>query len=154
MRIAKRYDRKGIVYNRNDEPVSVITMMGVNHTPSSSFNLFSVSHCLRKGWALHGDFSGFTLTRGSSTIVFDIRIKSGSGYLWAAKLFPVRTPKGLWILLIRHVKRMMKVGNMIPRPLIQMTTFMKKSRPHHAIKYSKMRQLSPSTQLVDPSVMA
>ena len=94
MRIAKRYDRKGIVYNRNDEPVSMITMMEVNHTPSSTFNHFSVSHCLRKGWTLHGDFSGFTLTKGSSTIVFNIRIKSGSGYLWAAKIVPCEDPEG------------------------------------------------------------
>ena len=94
MKIAKRYDRKGIVYNRNDEPVSMITMMGVNHTPSSSFNLFSVSHCLRKGWTLHGDFNGFTLTKGSSTIAFNIRIKSGSGYLWAAKIVPCEALEG------------------------------------------------------------
>ena len=87
MRIAKRY-------NRNNEPVSVITMMEVNHTPSSSFNLFSVSHCLRKGWKVHGDFTGFTLTRGEFKIVFDIRIKSGIGYLWTAKIVPCVDPEG------------------------------------------------------------
>ena len=69
-------------------------MIGVNHTPSSSFNLFSVSHCLRKGWSLRGDFSGFTLTRGDSNIVFDIRIQAGSGFLWAAKIVPVDVPEG------------------------------------------------------------
>ena len=95
MTTKKRYDRKGIVYNKNNEPVSTITMMGVNHTPSSSFNLFSVSHCLRKGWSLSGDFVGFTLTRGESIIVFDIRIQAGSGYLWAAKIVPVEIPEGL-----------------------------------------------------------
>ena len=93
MTIRKRYDRKGIVYNKHNEPVSTITMMGVNHTPSSSFNLFSVSHCLRKGWSLSGDFSGFTLTRDASKIVFDIRIQAGSAYLWTAKTAPVDVPE-------------------------------------------------------------
>ena len=43
MTIENRYDRKGIVYNRNNEPVSTITMMGVNHT-LPHLSIFFLSH--------------------------------------------------------------------------------------------------------------
>ena len=43
---------------------------------------------MKKGWKLYGNFNGFVLTRSASEIRLDIRIPSGSGNLWAARLIP------------------------------------------------------------------
>ena len=86
-----RFDKAGFFHNKDNKRVSRIILKGVNYVPESSFNLFSVSHSLKKGWKIHGNFTGFTLTKGSVKINFDIRIRSGSGYLWATRLVPEGT---------------------------------------------------------------
>ena len=86
-----RFDEAGFLHNKDNKRISRIVLKGVNYAPESSFNLFSVSHSLKKGWKIYGNFSGFTLTKGSAKINVDIRIRSGSGYLWATRLVPEGT---------------------------------------------------------------
>ena len=86
-----RFDKAGFLHNKDNKRISRIVLKGVNYAPESSFNLFSVSHSLKKGWKIYGNFAGFTLTKGSAKINFDIRIRSGSGYLWATRLVPEGT---------------------------------------------------------------
>ena len=89
--IIKRFDMAGTVHNRQNEPVSSIVIRGVNHVPSSTFNLFSVAQSLKHGWKFYGNYQGFVLTKGDARIVFDIRIPSGTGYLWATTIVPSKT---------------------------------------------------------------
>ena len=86
--IIKRYDKADILHDKTNKPVSRLVLKGVNYAPASSFNLFAVSQSMKEGWKLYGNFNGFILTRVTSEIRFDIRIPSGSGYLWAARLMP------------------------------------------------------------------
>ena len=93
MRIHSRSDVRGTLYSKDDTPVSKIVLVGVNHTPNSNFNLFSVAMCLKHGWKLTADFhTGCVLTKGNQAICFDIRVKSGTGYLWVAKIVPDEVP--------------------------------------------------------------
>ena len=89
--IVKRFDMAGTVFNKHNEPVSSIVLRGVNHVPSSTFNLFSVAQSLKTGWKFFGNYQGFVLTKGNAKIIFDIRIPSGSGYLWATTIVPTTT---------------------------------------------------------------
>ena len=86
--VIKRFDMAGAVFNKENKPVSSIVLRGVNHVPSSTFNLFSVAQSLKTGWKFFGNYQGFVLTKGSPRIIFDIRIPSGSGYLWATTIVP------------------------------------------------------------------
>ena len=89
--IVKRFDMAGTVYDKHTKLVSSIVLRGVNHVPSSTFNLFSVAQSLKTGWKFYGKYQGFVLTKGSARIIFDIRIPSGSGYLWATTIVPSTT---------------------------------------------------------------
>ena len=45
--------------------------------------------CLKHGWTLNANFeTDYLLTRDKQKIRFDIRVKSGTGYLWVAKIVP------------------------------------------------------------------
>ena len=89
MKIHSRSDIRGTLYTKENVPVSKIVLVGVNHTPNSNFNLFSVAMCLKHGWTLNANFNtGCVLTKDSQEIRFDIRVKSGTGYLWVAKIVP------------------------------------------------------------------
>ena len=90
MRIHSRHDISGTLYDKDDNPVSKIMLVGVNYTPSSTYNLlFSLAICLKHGWQLNGNFdTGCVLTKNGQELRFDIRVKSGSGYLWVTKIVP------------------------------------------------------------------
>ena len=89
MKIHSRSDIRGTLYNKENTPVSKTVLVRVNHTPNSTFNLFSVATCLKHGWILTANFeTGCVLTRDRQEIRFDIRVKSGTGYLWVAKIVP------------------------------------------------------------------
>ena len=89
MKIHSRHDISGTLYDRDDNPVSKILLVGVNYTSNSNFNLFSVAMCLKHGWELNSNFdTGCILTKNGQEIRFDIRVKSGSGYPWVAKIVP------------------------------------------------------------------
>ena len=89
--IVKRFDMAGMIYDDGNKAVSSIVLRGVNHVPSSTLNLFSVAQSLKNGWKCYGNFQGFILTKGDARIIFDVRIPSGSGYLWATTIVPHAT---------------------------------------------------------------
>ena len=89
--IVKCFDTAGTVFDKHNKPDSSIVLRGVNHVPSSTFNLFSVAQSLKTRWKFYGNFQGFVLTKGDARIIFDIRIPSGSGCLWATTIVPCKT---------------------------------------------------------------
>ena len=92
--IIKRFDLKGTLMSKNNKKIATMILKGVNHAPASAFNLFSVAQSLKNGLKLTGDFDCLQLTKGSKSLRFDIRVRSGSGYLWCARIVPSSSPTG------------------------------------------------------------
>ena len=76
-------DLKGQVCNRYGVPLHAVNIKGVKYVPNSSFNLFSVSKRLREGWTLHGNKNMIWIQKGETKIVFDIRIDTTEGCVFA-----------------------------------------------------------------------
>jgi len=74
---------KGIVCNKSGKQLYPITMKGVKHVPNSKFNLFSVTKRLKDGWKLHGDKHSMWLEKKDMKVVFDIRVDTKEGCIFA-----------------------------------------------------------------------
>ena len=55
----------------------------VSHLPDGKFNLFSVSRLQNEGWLLHGDKDRIWMTKSKNRIVFDIKIQTPKGAVYA-----------------------------------------------------------------------
>ena len=63
-----------------------IRIKDVTILKNGSFNLFSVSQALKKGWILEGDKDRVMIKKGKLEIKFDIKIKTAKGVLFATKI--------------------------------------------------------------------
>jgi hypothetical protein len=63
-----------------------IRIKDVTVLKNGSFNLFSVSQALKKGWILEGDKDKVVIKKGKLEIKFDIKIKTTKGVLFATKI--------------------------------------------------------------------
>ena len=61
-----------------------VTIKDMVHSPSSEFNLFSLTKRLDDGWTLGGDSDIFWISKGDKKVVFDIKIKTPKGAIFAA----------------------------------------------------------------------
>ena len=55
----------------------------VSHLPDGKFNLFSVSRLQNEGWLLHRDKNCIWMTKEKGKIVFDIKIPTPKGAVYA-----------------------------------------------------------------------
>ena len=55
----------------------------VSHLPDSKFNLFSVLRLQNKSWLLHGDKDPIWMTKEKGKIMFDIKIPTPKGAVYA-----------------------------------------------------------------------
>ena len=92
--IVRRFDLQGTFMSSANSAVATIIIRGVNYAPRSAFNLFSVAQSLKDGWELHGNYNGLQLTKGNQKICFNTRGRAGTGYLWCARIIPMRDPLG------------------------------------------------------------
>ena len=92
--IVRQFDLQGTFMSHSITPVATIILRGVNYAPRSAFNLFSVAQSLKDGWQLHGDYKGLRLTKNGQEIYFNTRVRAGTGYLWCARIVPMRDPLG------------------------------------------------------------
>ena len=76
------------------------------------YNLFSLSKCLNEGWTMSGNTECIKLTKGDTTIRFDIKVHSPKGVLYAA-----------------YFKRDMEVGNQATDQKISMSI----QQAHHRL---------------------
>ena len=58
----------------------------INHCPEGRFNLLSISKFQQEGWLLHGDENRIWLTKGTTTLLFDIKISTRKSVLYCAYL--------------------------------------------------------------------
>ena len=65
-----------------------IRMTAVSVVPTSGFNLFSISRCLKEGWKLSGTAEALILSKGRMTLKFDIVIPTEKGVIFAIYLQP------------------------------------------------------------------
>ena len=76
----------GTVYNKQDEPVYPVKLQNVVVSQAATFNLFSITSMLKKGWILSGSTNHLTLTKDAIVIDFDIKIATHKGMLFCIKI--------------------------------------------------------------------
>ena len=76
-------DIVGTLCDRHGKRLSSVQLQEVSLLPTGAFNLFSVSKLMMKGWRLSGDSTAMKLTNGRDEIIFDIKIPSPRGMLYA-----------------------------------------------------------------------
>ena len=79
-------DLQGTMCNKEGTELGNATLKDVAYLPTSKFNLFSVTKLQRDGWTLHGDKNQIKLTKGNSSVVFDIVINTPKGAIYAMYL--------------------------------------------------------------------
>ena len=65
---------------------SPIRIQDVTIMPNGTFNLFSVSQALSKGWEMEGNKNETTLKKGKCELKFDLKISTSKGVLYATKI--------------------------------------------------------------------
>jgi hypothetical protein len=58
-------------------------MPDVKVVPDNKFNLFSITKKLISGWKLGGDTNSTWLSKGNNNVVFDLKIKTKEGSIYA-----------------------------------------------------------------------
>jgi hypothetical protein len=77
------FDLPGVITDANGKELHSVKMYNVKHVKSAKFNLFSITKRQEDGWILHGDRDAIWLTKEDKTIVFDIKIKTSEGLVFA-----------------------------------------------------------------------
>jgi Zinc knuckle len=75
--MAMIWDLPGTMCNKEGNELCSATLKDVAYLPTSQFNLFSIMT-----WVLHGDKDQISLTKGSSSVVFDIVISTPKGAIY------------------------------------------------------------------------
>ena len=73
----------GMVCNKFGNQLNRVTIHDVAVIPSAGYNLFSISKMLKQGWKLTGDEELLVITKGENKLVFDIRVQTPRGVLFA-----------------------------------------------------------------------
>ena len=79
-------DLNGTMCDKEGHELGVATLKDVAYLPMSKFNLFSVTKLQREGWILHGHKNQIKLTKGTSSVVFDIVIDTPKGAIYGMYL--------------------------------------------------------------------
>ena len=76
-------DISGIMCDQYGVEIGPSKLCEVSHLPDGKFNLFSVLHLQNEGWLLHGDKDCIWMTKEKGRIVFDIKIPTPKGAVYA-----------------------------------------------------------------------
>ena len=77
-------DVSGNFCNKFGEEVGYATIKEMVHTPNAEYNLFSITKRLDDSWELKGSSQAIWIEKGSLKVVFDIKIKTPKGAIFAA----------------------------------------------------------------------
>jgi Reverse transcriptase (RNA-dependent DNA polymerase) len=80
------FDLPGVITDSSGNELQAVKLLNVRHVPSAMFNLFSTTKRQKAGWSLHGDDEAIWLTKGEHKIVFDIRIETPEGLVFAVNM--------------------------------------------------------------------
>jgi hypothetical protein len=84
----KTGDKHCFIKQPNSEPIEVV-LEGYQQVPGLWVNLFSLTSAIKNGWSIGNQGKMITVKKGSTTIVFDKILNTGSGYLCGVEMEPV-----------------------------------------------------------------
>jgi hypothetical protein len=73
----------GVIMDKNGNEILSARLQNVKHVKSAKFNLFSLTKRQKDGWLLSGDSEAISIMKGGLKIVFDIRIETPEGLIFA-----------------------------------------------------------------------
>ena len=76
-------DLSGNFCNKHGKEVGQATIKDMVYTPRAGYNLFSLTKRLDDGWILGGDKNSLWISKGENKVVFDIKIKTPKGAIFA-----------------------------------------------------------------------
>ena len=77
---------KGMVTDRNGRAQMKVTLSNVVYTPSSQYNLLSLTKMMSDGWTLNGNKHHLKIEKNGVQINFDITIKTKRGQLFCVNI--------------------------------------------------------------------
>jgi hypothetical protein len=77
------FDLPGVITDQFRNEVISATLQNVKHVKSAKFNLFSITKRQKDGWLLSGNSEKIWIEKGEHKIVFDIRIETPEGLIFA-----------------------------------------------------------------------
>ena len=97
-------DISGVFCDKYGNEQNNVVIQDVVHSPGSEFNLFSLTKRLDDGYILGGDKNSIWIKKGSHKIVFDIKIKTPKGAIFAA-YFKRKVCEGDEVAVVATVKQ-------------------------------------------------
>ena len=76
-------DVSGHVCDKFGSEINYATIKEMVHTPNAGYNLFSITKRLDDGWELKGNSQAIWIEKGVHKVVFDIKIKTPKGAIFA-----------------------------------------------------------------------
>ena len=77
------FDLPGVITDENGNRIQEARIRNIKHAKSAKFNLFSLTKRQKDGWLLNGNSEMIWLTKGDMKIVFDIKIPTPEGLIFA-----------------------------------------------------------------------
>jgi len=79
-------DIKGTITSKEGVALMNVTLKNVLHTPTSQYNLLSVTKLMSEGWKLSGDSNRMAMKKKNNEINFDIIIRTKRGKLFCVNI--------------------------------------------------------------------
>jgi len=77
---------QGTITNKMGHPLMSVTLKDVVHTPSSRFNLLSLTRLMNEGWQLKGNKNNLSIEKNGQSINFDIVVPTRRGRLFCVNI--------------------------------------------------------------------
>ena len=77
---------KGIAFNKNNNKQGIITLSNMVYLPNGKYNIISLTKIMETGWKIVGNTNGIKLVKDNKNFIFDIKIKTSTGTLYAVKI--------------------------------------------------------------------
>ena len=76
-------DIPGIICDKHGNEIQSVTVTNCRNNPKANFNLLSLTKLLKDGWQMAGDDESITMSKGPTSIKFDIVIPTQNGAIYA-----------------------------------------------------------------------
>ena len=87
-------DMPSIICNKHGQELRGVNIQDVVYSPKNGFNLFSITKRLKIGWTLGGNADSLWITKGEKKVVFDIKIETPKGIVFAIYFKRSGIPEG------------------------------------------------------------
>ena len=83
--------RKHLLMKQKDGQDIQVSLYPFKYVPDLKTNLFSLTQAMKNGWTIGNDGLHITVTKGDAKIIFDVLMKTQSGYLCAVETYTCST---------------------------------------------------------------